>query len=286
MKNIEIMYFSGSGNTEFVARSLCRVFGEKGIEKVSTTRINSKLTGDIVFSEEVDLVIFAYPVYAFDAPSIMYSLARRLQSESGLRAGILICPGDSTSYNFTAAENFARKLKRKGFDVIREDFVVMPPNVFSRVSDCVASRLFRKAEDRVVEIAEAYLGEKKRRLRPPLLANIISVPMKGKNIGDGIFGRAYRVDEEKCTKCGICVSECPVSNISIRDSGETTFGWKCVMCMGCIMKCPEKAISHPLGFVTVERYDLYGLSDSKDEADCLPDKPKGYYMRLKKYLQE
>lgn len=56
----------------------------------------------------------------------------------------------------------------------------------------------------------------------------------------------FRVDEEKCTSCGICVAECPVLIIN----GKTQFPeikedkeGNCLKCQHCLAVCPEQAIS-------------------------------------------
>lgn len=44
--------------------------------------------------------------------------------------------------------------------------------------------------------------------------------------------------KENCTKCGICVENCPVGAII---SPEETDREKCIGCMRCVVVCPENA---------------------------------------------
>lgn len=52
----------------------------------------------------------------------------------------------------------------------------------------------------------------------------------------------YNVSKS-CTKCGICVSVCPVKNIEIIDE-KVTFKHNCERCLACMHWCPQKAINY------------------------------------------
>ena len=54
-----------------------------------------------------------------------------------------------------------------------------------------------------------------------------------------------RVDESKCTKCGLCVSLCPIDNIRMDD--YPAIGDRCLLCMRCVSFCPSKAIAKKNG---------------------------------------
>ncbi len=53
---------------------------------------------------------------------------------------------------------------------------------------------------------------------------------------------AVKVDEEKCTGCGLCVESCNVEAIKIEDD-KAVISDECVECSVCIGECPQEAIS-------------------------------------------
>jgi len=72
-----------------------------------------------------------------------------------------------------------------------------------------------------------------------------------KNIGMGLGSRSGKLDmhsgvapfvhEEQCIACGICVENCPVDAIELKEKAKIN-DKKCVGCAKCIAVCPENAI--------------------------------------------
>jgi heterodisulfide reductase subunit A-like polyferredoxin len=50
------------------------------------------------------------------------------------------------------------------------------------------------------------------------------------------------VDTERCTGCGLCVENCFVADLKIRD-GHAVVGAQCKGCGRCVEICPEQAMS-------------------------------------------
>ena len=52
-----------------------------------------------------------------------------------------------------------------------------------------------------------------------------------------------KVDNEKCTGCEACVSECPSEAISMVDEKAVINEETCIDCGVCVDACPDEAIS-------------------------------------------
>ena len=53
---------------------------------------------------------------------------------------------------------------------------------------------------------------------------------------------AAKVDQEKCTGCGICVDACPMEAIKIENK-KAVISDDCSECGACESECPNDAIS-------------------------------------------
>ena len=53
------------------------------------------------------------------------------------------------------------------------------------------------------------------------------------------------LDTEKCNICGLCVRECPLGAVTMKDGKVLQFGENCVVCGLCVSICPVQAITPP-----------------------------------------
>ena len=53
---------------------------------------------------------------------------------------------------------------------------------------------------------------------------------------------AYKINQNKCIKCGACVGSCPVNAISFDANGNVVIDpKKCISCGTCYAVCPVSA---------------------------------------------
>jgi len=55
----------------------------------------------------------------------------------------------------------------------------------------------------------------------------------------------FKINKKECTQCGLCVKECPVSIIELRDFPQIKDGKEknCIKCQHCLAVCPTGALS-------------------------------------------
>ncbi len=51
------------------------------------------------------------------------------------------------------------------------------------------------------------------------------------------------INKENCTKCGLCVSDCPAKVIKMTDNGAEITSEKCLFCGHCVAICPVNTVS-------------------------------------------
>lgn len=78
---------------------------------------------------------------------------------------------------------------------------------------------------------------------PPLGGEAL---LNNKAIQDMIHGRTLlkpQADPDKCTACGTCIDQCPVSALSMIEDFPMVDAETCITCFCCQEICPEKAIT-------------------------------------------
>jgi Pyruvate/2-oxoacid:ferredoxin oxidoreductase delta subunit/flavodoxin len=63
-----------------------------------------------------------------------------------------------------------------------------------------------------------------------------------------VYRRLFRVNRERCTACGLCMTQCPTGNITENKEGRPVWGRSCLLCLNCEMKCPQDAITSPVSW--------------------------------------
>ncbi|MDP8236589.1 MAG: EFR1 family ferrodoxin [Candidatus Erginobacter occultus] len=255
--SIDLAYFSGTGNTGYLARLLAEKLSRRDIP-VRLTRIAEASADPLPPAGGV--LGLAYPIHALNAPSPVFDFISALPPGEGRRAFIVKGPADPF-FAGGSSHLVIRALKDRGWEVFHESMVVMPSNVFVRYPDSFIRRLLRAAESRTETAAAEIAAGVPRLERPGPVARFLTRHLSRlETRGGKYFGRDLKASSA-CDLCGVCVRSCPVGNIR-QEGREIVFGDRCIICMRCIYLCPRGAIRPRLfRFFPLKRwYDLGALS--------------------------
>ncbi len=236
---IRIAYYSGSGNTQYVALLLRKYLS---FSDISTHFIKKNRTMD----EDFDSLILGTPVYAYRPPYTVIEFAKRL-SGNGRKAYIFITKGLISG---DTGKILADILKQRGFKVVGITDILMADSLFILLAK--RGSLFEKImllpnrniENRVRRLCgeiESRLNEEKE-IHPrskwyvPFTLAVAGMFWKKEKK----WQKAFLADE-RCDLCGACVGLCPTGNIKIEGS-VVRWGNNCDFCVRCLHRCPQKAI--------------------------------------------
>lgn len=245
MKKAIIYVFSGTGNTKRVCTLYKQEFAKHEVE---TTIFDVKVGFEnIPNPNEYDLVGFAYPIHAFNAPKIMLELAKALPRAEVAKGEkkeyfILKSSGEPLKINNMSSSKFKGMLSRKGYRLFSEYHYVMPYNMIFRHTDEMAVKMLNALEGLAPIEAREVLDGKEHKLSTVPFAPVLAFIMRIEHPAMKVNGKFFKVDEDKCIKCGMCAKNCPVQNIKIED-GKFKFGGDCLMCTRCSFNCPTDAFS-------------------------------------------
>lgn len=245
-----IFYFSGTGNSAWVARELGKQLGESG-ENIAT-RLMAGETSYLAKAGETIGIVF--PVYAWAAPELVSDFAK----------GIVL---DRDNFVFAVAvcgDTAGRAVEKLGKDIqIDSGFSVLMPNnyvvLFSTDTRERVEGLVLDARGRIPDIAErirsreSVMDIKKGAL--PGLKTALIAPLFNR------WGRStkYFFAEPTCDGCRVCEKVCPVGVVTLEE-GRPVWSGDCLQCLACLHYCPKKAIQYTKRTRKAGRYNF--------EKDC------------------
>lgn len=232
-----IYYFSGTGNSRYVARELASRLGTEAVTMLGNTYDSS--------CRDIGLI---FPVYAWGLPKPVVKFIRRLRGagigEDTYIWCVMTC-GDETG---NAPAILRKELTAAGLKLSALWSVIMP-NVYVLLPgfDVDKKKVERKKlADAPARIAEIAAQVKHREhvtdvtLGPwPRLKTAVVYPLFLKY---GINAKKFR-SSESCISCGRCAEVCPQDNIRLID-GRPHWGDDCSSCLGCYHACPARAIEY------------------------------------------
>lgn len=238
MKGI-LYYFSGTGNTKWLAMKLSHSLKQYDMD-LDLKSIEDE--GKVSLRGYCFLAI-GTPIYAELEPKLVEDFIRSLpKTEVNVKCILYSTQGGNSC---SALKRLSKILRAKGYNVVIEAMIKMPNNYFFSVgkiptSDDIKNTL-KNAEEKVNKLAKDFYENK------TVLVNNFAIRDK---LGI-LAGNAYRkaipklakniTATDRCNKCGICLRNCPKSNITF-ENGRAVFHSNCILCLRCIFLCPENAI--------------------------------------------
>ena len=237
MKKAVIYCFSGTGNTAKICGLYRDEFEKNGVD-VTLYKVRAGFE-NLPNPNDFDIVGFAYPVHAFNAPKIMLELAKALP-RADKKYFVVKSSGEPLHLNDISSTKMKSILKRKGYCQFAEYHYVMPYNMIFRHTDEIATKMWKTASALAPIEAREVLASTPHMLKRIPFAGILAWIMRIEHSAMKLNGRRFKVDAKKCINCGACAKNCPVGNIEIKD-GKFRFKGDCLMCARCSFNCPTDA---------------------------------------------
>lgn len=248
--NLMIFYFSGTGNSLYVAQKLSENDGSKLIDIAEAIR-------DENFEYEVkedEKIGFVFPVYFYGLPTLVAEFADKITLKSDSKPfiySLITCGGSIGS-----ADKMLRKLLENTNHELSSSFSVLMPSNYTIMYDVPTKEdqklVLQEAEKEIEEIKNHLeLGEKGNFAFHGYLFPFTSIlyPIYG------IYRKTKKFHAtEDCNNCGLCSEMCPTEVIKIKDGKPTWIEDKCSHCCACINRCPTKAIQYGNSTIKRRRY--------------------------------
>lgn len=251
-----IFYFSGTGNSEYVARRLAERTGEE-IYNIADCVNKSRFHFSLKKGERLG---FVYPVYYWGLPQIVREFVKET---SFVKYGKHYVYSVATCGVMTgsADEDLSKLLKAKSIGMNATFGIKMVDNytvVFNVKNEEKNAAKNQKAEDTISDmlfLVDNKIGGYYNKLRGIWPASPFA------HAGYSISRRTVFFKGSKdCIECGKCVNGCPSKAIAIEDGKAVWTKKSCTMCFSCIHHCPVNAISYG---PTTKRNGQYVFNNEK-----------------------
>lgn len=238
-----IFFFSGTGNSAWVARELARLLNEP--EPIELAR-------KILDEPSLDLlghkrVVWVFPVYSWGIPTTVEKFMQRVTLMNGAQLPhfMVVTCGDDTG---NIDRQWRHIIERRGWDAAGCWSVTMP-NTYTAMkgfdvdSPELADVKLRRAPERVGLIAKSISeGSQTTDIVRGKFAVLKSGIIKAWFHRFAMNPRRFNVSDS-CISCGKCERECPTANVTLVD-GRPQWGGNCALCLACYHNCPVHAINY------------------------------------------
>lgn len=240
-----IYYFSGTGNSLYIAKRLAEALGHKTCDMAQAA----------TYSEDLDKgesIGFVFPIYAWGLPRVVEDFLRILKRPTHYHFtfAVMTC-GDDVGYTDVLLK---KELAKRNWELhaaysiqMRNTYVCLPG--FDVDNEQVA-RSKQVAMEKQLQHIMGQLAHHKRvyeltRGSMPWIKSYVLRPLFNLFL---ISDNRFKVNKELCVKCGKCVRLCPLHNIEMKKNDTIIWNGHCTHCLRCYHICPHHAINY--GFFT------------------------------------
>lgn len=234
-----ILYFSATGNSEYVAK---RIADETNNIALSITDFYNEQI--FSFDEKYETLGIISPTYSWGLPVIVTEFLQRLNLTYKPRYIFFIATyGTTPGQTGRFTDNI---LASKGLSLSAK-FSVKMPDTWTPIFDLSNKEKVKHLNDNakleidyIIEQIKIFsTGDFMKNKLPYLIAKI------GHTIKYNAMRKTkhFSVDNT-CIGCGLCAQNCPISAIKLKNHKPEWIKEQCVMCLSCLHHCPKFAIAY------------------------------------------
>lgn len=238
-----IFWFSGTGNSKWVAERLAAALGDR-VYAIGECMKSGKFRFELQPQERIG---FVFPIHSWGPAPIVLEFINKFHLDGYKRDNYcyMVCTcGDDIGNSVSLWRKALGRIEgNAAFSVQMPNTYIILPG-FNTDSKEIESEKLRKAESRIEDIITAVA---ERRNKDEVVTG--GMAWAKTSLVYPVFRRfgridsGFKVDRDKCISCGICAGACPVENIEMKN-GHPVWNGDCEMCLGCIHSCPQRAVEY------------------------------------------
>ena len=236
-----VFYYSGCGNSRFIATNIAKALDEKLVFIPEAQR-----GGIFEYNiPENETLGFVYPIYSWRPPHLVEEFVNKLIiNRKPSYVWTAVTCGDNVGETETIFRNM---LKNKGLELNAAFYFKMPNTYVNFMGmtvdkDNVANQKIAKAKEKLPKVIDLIVSRA-----------VFSDMIKGgfPRFKSNVIGKSFykwASDEpffstDECISCGMCTKVCPLHNITL-ENGRPKWHGNCNTCDACYHYCPKNAIQY------------------------------------------
>ncbi len=254
LQRCHLFWYSGTGNSYLVAEKIAETLAKNSVP-TTLIQIKSGLVADV---PPEALIGFVFPIAAGGTYPFIWEFFENLPSGKNL----VFMVDTLGAFSGGIKGPLAKCLVKKGYKPLLAAEIIMPENFppgrkflpeenqkrvtagLDRIESLVGQILQGDCQWRDIPYFSTFMGLICRFKAPwSTMRRIFS----------------FKIDRDRCSKCGLCLKLCPISNIVADAEGFALMKNGCQTCMRCVAYCPEGAILSKRG----SRMDYKAVSVEK-----------------------
>ena len=233
-----VLYFSATGNTEFIAKELAARLGDECVNILDRVKTNNH---EPLYSEK-PFVICA-PVYVCEMPRFMSKYLKKQTFNGCKDVYFIFTSGGYCGISGVLAKRIvkSKKMVYRGHAEFKMPRNYIANDSYPMLDKEETEKRIRDSYAQIEKVKSDIADGRKLKARHIFLfETLVTVPFNPVWCTYKLTAKdVYTTDA--CVGCGKCEKLCPLNNIKLTDK-KPVWNEQCTHCMACIGNCPVDAI--------------------------------------------
>lgn len=237
-----ILYFSATGNSEYVAKAIAERLSDETVCLNSYIKNYTKEGKTGSFSSEKPYV-FVFPVYLSTSPTVLREFIKD-SSFSG-NGNVYFVPTCASADGSVPNSSIDLCNELSFFTYMGTQKVPMPQNyviLFSAFDEEKKKKCYENVTALTDSICQKIKAGEKLEETPCSGFEYWGTKLVEKWYNHSFTKTKWFRATDACINCGLCAKNCPTNSIEMQDNKPAWIKKTCIHCMACISRCPKHAI--------------------------------------------
>ena len=243
MKSCLIYAFSGTGNSLLLANFLKENLEAKEV-KVDIYSIRFPIK-DVPDPTKYDMIGLCYPIHGFNAPKPFFKFLQQFLVKLPAKSKqffIAKQSGEPFKVNSASSSKIVRLMKKKGYELIQEKHFLLSYNIIFKYPDNLRKQMYLYTRTLAKCFVDDLFKNEHPRIKYGCGYRFLSWLFRIEWLAGPLNCKLMHSKKKICTKCGLCVRNCPTGALYFNKKGRIRAHHQCCICMACAFHCPVDAM--------------------------------------------